>query len=1165
MWSFVVAVGALLALPPAPQVPAPPPPGPGRYVARILDRDDGLPDLNVMAVARSGDGFLWIGTREGLVSFDGVRFVPLPPGEASLIPDPWINGLTVDADDRLWIATAAGLAVREHGRVRRIAASQIPAVDVWRALTDRHGRVWVATERGVFRGDGTSFQPVAGLEGFTYTLAEDPQGRIWVAGRNVLALVDGDRIVDVLSALRLRGRIFDVLIEDASHVWIAMADGARRLAVGAGGTVRVDRVVDTRRGKAERPVWALARDTDGALLLGSSVDGVLRVGSGALEPLSPQPHETWSIVRDAFGVLWAGTDQGLARFEQTSLELVRDGLPASAVWSARVDVRGGLWTGMGDGSVYRWSGRRFERVLAGREGTFLSPATWPDGDGLLVAQVGRPLVRVTAGGRAVPLPGETRRMGDVLGLLPDSRGNLWISADSGLFRRTPVGDVLAADTSLGLRRGTRPRAMAEGPDGRLWFGRPWLTIVEPNGVRRLARAEGLSDSIVRVILPRSDVTWVGTADSGLFAVLPPRVIALRHLHRVLADAVLAIAEDGAGHVWVVGAYEMVRIDRQALLDAAAGRRSSVPVRTFDVTDGLPKASFLGDFQSMISLDANGRLLLPNTNGVVRVDPRALPRDPAPPSVLLTAVSVNGEAVPATGDLRLPARVARLEFSLAAPASARPRRVRLQVRLVGADSVWRDLGTRRDVSFGPLPGGAYVFEARAASEDGPWPTVPLMVRVRVARALVEQPWFVPLLLALTAGLVLAIARGRQRLLERELARRQALEAALVRAQKLEGLGRLAGGVAHEINNGMTSVIGFTELAMAGVGDRPEVRDDLTQARRAGDRVISVSRQLLTFARQANAERRVVDLGGIVQALERQLSDLAGSSCPIRLDAPIGRTPILADASQVEQVVVNLVANARDAMPEGGTIELAVTPTIDARPPHDALGASPDGAAPDAWAVLTVRDRGVGMSPEVRQRLFEPFFTTKPVDRGTGLGLSVCHGIVAQHGGAIAIDSAPERGTTVTVWWPLAHASALPVPDTVPRPAPAPDGRSTLLLVDDNAGVRESARRVLEIAGYHVVEAADGPEALAALDDRGRDVDVVITDVVMPGMSGVELAEAVLRRPEAPPVLFMTGHLGDVASDGPPLETRGPVLRKPFTPQELLDAVHQILSPQSTPAA
>ncbi|MCU0624575.1 MAG: hypothetical protein MUF53_12055, partial [Gemmatimonadaceae bacterium] len=796
MFLLAVAAGALLAAPPpSPRAtPADSAPTPGRFVARILDRDDGLPDLNVMAVARTRDGFLWVGTREGVVSYDGVRFAALRPDDMAQLPDRWVNGLTVDARDRLWIATAAGLAVREGGRVRRVAPDQIPATDVWRAITDRQGRVWVATARGVYRGDGTTFRLHPGVTGFAYQLLEDARGRIWVAGRELLMMIDGDRVVDVRAALQLRGRVYDIIADGPAHVWIALPGGARRLALGTGDAVQLDRTIDTRQGTGDRAVWVLGRDADGALLLGSSVDGLLRHVDGRLEALSPRPHETWALLRDDFGVLWAGTDQGLARFERGTFELVRRGLPPHGVWSLRRDASGTTWAGLSDGSVYRLAGDRFEPVVAGQRQTFLSPATWPTADGLLVAQAGRPPVRVTRAGGRTALPAWSRPVGDVLGLLEDSRGRLWISSDSGLFQQTGTGRLHVADTAVGLPRGARPRAMAEGPDGTLWFGRPWLTRVTTRGVRRLGRPEGLADSVVRVIVPQADVTWLGTADSGLYAVLDDRVVSLRHLHRVLADEVLGITTDAEGFLWVIGAYEVARLERRALLDAARGARGSVPVRTFDATDGLPPAPFLGDFQSVIVTDDLGRLLLPNADGMVRVDPRHLRRQAEPPPVLLTGVSANGREVRLDSSLTLPAGLARLEFSLAAPASARPRRVRLQVRLLGADSIWRDLGTQRDVSFGPLAGGDFTFEARAAAEDGPWSAQTLRVQVRVARGLVEQRWFVPLLLVVTAGLVLAIARGRQRLLERELARRQALEAALVRAQKLEGLGRLAGGVA-----------------------------------------------------------------------------------------------------------------------------------------------------------------------------------------------------------------------------------------------------------------------------------------------------------------------------------------------------------------------------------
>ena len=1157
-----VSIGAVALLGLLPVVAPAQPAGPSaaRYVVRQFDRDDGLPDPNVSAIARTRDGFLWIGTRTGLVSHDGVQFVPLAAEDAAQLPDAWVNGLTVDPQDRLWIATAAGLAVREDGRVRRVATTEIPSIDVWRAIADRRGTVWVATSRGVFRGDGTAFRKLPGLDGYAYTLLEDARGRIWVAGRELLSVIDGERVIDVRADLGLSGRVFDIAADGPAHLWIGMEDGARHLSLGAGDDVRVDRFVDTRRGTDQREVWVVALGEGGAPLFGTSSDGVLTETAVGLEPLGPPDHETWALLRDGFGVIWAGTDQGLRRFEPSSFGLLSAGLSGGDVWTVRRDGAGTIWAGLGDGGVARWTGTRFVPVLRGDPSSALSPATWPQGDHLLAVQPGGPLLRLGPDGPPVAVPWRPPPIGDVLGLLSDRHGRLWISADSGLYLRTPDGAVHAADTTVGLRRGTRPRAMAEGPDGTLWFGRPWLTAAGERGIRRITARDGLTDSIVRVIVPQRDVTWIGTQSSGVFAVLEDRVVPLGRLHRALSSEVLAIVEDAFADLWVVSRFEIARVKRAALLDAARGLRQEVMIRTYDVADGLPRTPFRGDFQSRIVADDQGRLLLPNGSGVVVIDPARLRREANAPPVQITSLTVNGRATRPDAGLRLPPRVARLEFALAAPMSIRPRRVRLQARLLGADSVWRELGSHRDISFGPLRGGEYVFEARAATADGEWPAPSVTLPLRVSRSLVEQPWFVPLLLVLTAGIVFVIGFGRRRLLGREMEKRRTLEIALARAQKLEGLGRLAGGVAHEINNSMAVVLGFTELALSDLRDRPAVREDLLEAQRAGVRVVAVTRRLLAFARQSNAERRVLDLGATVAAMRRSLEELVGATCTVRLDAEVGRTPISADATQVEQVVLNLVANARDAMPAGGTIVIGVRPSGEARPPQDALvtGAPPPQVA--GWAVLSVRDAGVGMRPEVRERLFEPFFTTKAVDKGTGLGLAVCHGIVVAHGGAIDVETTPGEGSCFSIWWPTVRHEA-PAPEAGAATAPDhPGERARILLVDDDESVRITTRRLLQFFGHEVLEAPDGATALARLHGDARDVDLVVTDVVMANMTGPEMVVAMRDRHDERPVLFITGFVDEGDLRGPPPSELGPVLPKPFTAQELQGAVRAILRPE-----
>ncbi|MGC3996623.1 MAG: ATP-binding protein [Anaeromyxobacter sp.] len=381
--------------------------------------------------------------------------------------------------------------------------------------------------------------------------------------------------------------------------------------------------------------------------------------------------------------------------------------------------------------------------------------------------------------------------------------------------------------------------------------------------------------------------------------------------------------------------------------------------------------------------------------------------------------------------------------------------------------------------------------------------------------------------------------------RDVTERRQLDERLGHAQRLETVGGLAGGVAHDFNNLLT-VMGGNAALLQEHRD-PAVRElggGIAEAHRRG---VALTRQLLAFARREVRRPEPLELGEAVEGLRRLLERMLGEQHKLVLDraAP---APVMADRAQLEQVVVNLVANARDAMPAGGPVTLR----IQALPAARAAGLGSTLAAPEQ-ALLEVSDEGVGMSSEVRSRIFEPFFTTKPRGQGTGLGLAAVHGIVAQSGGAVTVESSPGRGACFRIFLPRAAAQ-------VQRPAPAgpvaPRGGSeAVLLVEDDPGVRALARRVLDGAGYHVTEAANGAAGLAAAETM-PDLRMVVTDVVMPGLSGPALVEQLRRRQPGVAVLYVSGYAGGGRAAAQGLDPAD-LLPKPFQPEELLARVRSAL--------
>ncbi len=387
---------------------------------------------------------------------------------------------------------------------------------------------------------------------------------------------------------------------------------------------------------------------------------------------------------------------------------------------------------------------------------------------------------------------------------------------------------------------------------------------------------------------------------------------------------------------------------------------------------------------------------------------------------------------------------------------------------------------------------------------------------------------------------------------DVTQRKQLEDELRQAQKMEAVGRLAGGVAHDFNNLLTIITGRSALLLGRLKADDPSRKSVELIQKTAARAASLTRQLLAFSRKQVLQRKILDLNATVAEMSDMVRRLIGEDIDLLLTLGPTAGRVNADPGQLEQALLNLAVNARDAMPHGGTLGVE-TDRVELGPaPPD----RPDALPPGPYAVLRVMDTGVGMDAATQAHIFEPFFTTKEPGKGTGLGLSMVHGVVRQHGGAIHVRSVMGGGTTFEIYLPqvVAAAPSSTADDAGARPA---TGQETILLVEDEEDVRALAREVLERQGHRVLEASDGVQALQRYETEGERIDLILTDVVMPRMSGRELVDRVRAMRPAMPVLYMSGYTEDAILRHGVRDSSMLLLGKPFTPADLISKVREVL--------
>lgn len=1166
---------------------------------------EGLPQNSVLSLAQTPEGRLWIATTGGLAHFNGQAFG---------IDD-------VSTIDELETSRFAQVAADSEGNV--IAACSFGSVfqntaDIWKRLTMDHacehatraiqfapsGTAWMAKLCGLYRlaAGADRFELVR--QGNFRSLSVDAAGTAWASSNKSVVAYSDQAEPEPLQelagglfsavAVTTTDRVFALIGDDVSE-W---RDGQwERLDLG-------DALINRIQAGADGRLWILG---DRALLSFDTSSDTLH-NPELLGALDPQAGVACLIEGQGDSV-WIGTQtRGLFHFVPSPLRgFHHTANTGRGVRSVAMDNQGTIYASALD--LWRIEGRDLVLLEGLRANRIASSAT----GGIWVAQTG--LIGRLEGGVVEPYWATQASDPDALlttewgALLESQSGALWVARDQALYRC--VGDDVHLAFRLNDSELGATKSLLETQSGDVWVGyEAGLAHWDGQTVRLYGRDEGLAPGEVRSIAEAPDgAIWIGTYGGGLGRFVDGRLQFLDRSRGLHESTAIAIVFDPTGRLVVIGNRAVTSYSIDELQAVLKDPELHAHGRVYDRGQNLDLLEGNGIDQPRALLDSSGSIWFPALRGIARYDERYL-SDLNPQIRVEVHVNPGPNAIQSDRNtFSLAPSDRNVEINYSAVSFRTPPQLHYRYRLVPHESKWQERDAPGLASYSKLPPGNYVFEIQAALADGAYGPANTSMQIRVPAMFTEQPAirlvFVGCLIALGFGLL--YLRGRatrhrasqleqvvqrrthelseevlvrkqveqelresgERLegmvsdrtaelaraltnLEWDMQRRENIEKRLRESEKLEAVGRLAGGIAHDFNNILTAVMGESDLAELEIemhqdlnGIRGSLIKHLTNVRDAGTRAARLTKQLLAYSRQQVLQPKRINPLDVMRELLTMLERLVPKECQIQLDPESTCYPIMIDPGQLEQVIVNLVVNASEAMPSGGTIRLSSKQGAD--------------SAGMLKTTLQVVDNGKGLSSEELARIFEPFFSTKGQARG--LGLASVQGIIVQSGGTLHVESELNVGTTFTIHLPAMLHDESSVPTSTFSP-PSQTRGLKILLIDDEDDVRRVAREMLEHLGHTVLDAHNRKSALRLANRHHSELDLLISDIVMPETNGIDLAQEILEVCPEIKTLFITGYSGDRLDTMKALGAHS-VLTKPFDSKLLNERIQNIMQTQVAP--